>query len=104
MPNTIKLEKTDTFQSIGDSIEPFGDCQIVTVRGLISAAEVPGYTTILVERDGGPASVMVMLYHPPCDGADLGTGLITQLSASSARQVGASLIDLANRIDGGSAQ
>lgn len=96
MSDPIKLEKTEHYQRTNCRIPPIGPCVIVTPRGSIQVEEVPGFLTIEVSRSKSPNSVVVMLYDPGSK-----AGLIVQMTADNALNAGASMIALANRIDGG---
>lgn len=103
MTDRIKIDKTEHCLSRNDSITPLGGVEYQTPRGPVYAVDVPGYLNLEVVREDG-SSIAIMLYHPPCEGQELGAAFITQMSAENARLIGASLIELANKVDGGVAQ
>lgn len=76
-----------------------GSIKVDTPRGTIEAIEIPGLTSIMVERDNGDRSIVMLSYDP-----EHSAGVFVQLSPDLARNMGASLLHLANLVDGGKAQ
>lgn len=98
MTNTIKPEKMPGFTQTHSRIPTLGPCAIVTAHGTVQSEEVPGLTTLLINRGEGESSIAVLVYMPALDGEQIGMGVLTQLNANGARNVAASLLKLANDI------
>lgn len=96
MAENLKLEQMPTGAKLQYTCTPIGPLTIATARGVIEAAEVPGCSTIeMRDPNGAPLTIMLFLYDP-----ETGSGMFNQMSAEMARHMGASLIHLANRLDG----
>lgn len=95
----IKPEKLPGFAQLNSSLPPLGPCAIVTARGTVQVEEVPGLTTLIINRAAGASSVALLVYRPAEDSSQIGAGVLTQLDANSARNIAASLLKLANDID-----
>lgn len=95
----MEIEKTPTYQETNDQIAPIGPMSMVTRKGIITAYDAPGITSLEIRNeDGSVRSAAIVVYDPS---PEVGAGLIVQMSADSARRFGASLIGIANLIDGG---
>lgn len=96
----IEPKKTNTYQSVREQLEPLGDMVVQTPHGAVMCREVAGFTTLFFMREGQPATMMLMVFDPPVVPGGTGQAMGIQISASTARSLGASLIELANNIDG----
>ena len=90
---TDTTHKLDGFMSQTDTVPEVGQITVETPRGPVVAWECPGLTTIKLE---GPehSSVCVLLYEPT-----MGEGTFVQMTPALARNVGASLLHLANLVE-----
>lgn len=89
MNETVRLPD---FEALGCYLSPIGSMTIETVRGKVDAVEVPGITTMLLERPSGP-SIGIMTY-------DHGehAGVFVQVNEPLARSLALSLIALADML------
>lgn len=90
----IEVTKLEGAESVRSWIRPIGRVSLNTARGVIVADEVPGLSTMLVGYEG-EQTVAVLTY---CSAHGVGT--FAQIDADLARKFGASLIHLANLLDG----
>jgi hypothetical protein len=100
--DTLHLNKLEGYMAVTCSFPPLGGVHIETPRGPVLVADAPGFTTIRVNHEDEP-SIAVLVYDPPRAGEEQGAGYIVQMSPDNARNAGASLIHLANLVDGGRA-
>ena len=103
MTDTIKMHKLPGYSSHRETAEPIGQVLLETSYGPVMAVEAPGITTMMIEGGGKPSTIAVLVYMPQ-HSADPGMGLIVQVGPEAARNLAASLLHLANAIDGGAAQ
>ena len=83
---------------MADEIPHIGDLTLVTVRGAIDAEEVPGaMSTKITSPDD--VTVGLTLYVPPQAKGLHGRGMFVQLRPNEARNMGASLVKIANDLD-----
>lgn len=107
MIDTVNLHPTENSISEGSDIPPMAPTIFNTGRGPVLAMDWPGICSIGMMREGSETStVAVMIYDPrPVLGHEgPGTAALSQMTAEQARNFGASLIELADQIDGGSRQ
>lgn len=99
--------RTPEFQELRGAATALGNPIIATPQGKVRAYDAPGFTTMLGEREVMSKSmILLMVYNPnmrEADEAAIGTGMVVQLPPDSARSIAASLLRLADRIDGGKA-
>ena len=100
MPDTPKKNDISGMPEISEDHDlPYLGClEITTVRGKIHVCEVPGYITTTVSV-AGDETIGVILYSPPENGESHGVGSIVQLRPDFARNMAASLLRMANKID-----
>lgn len=94
MSDPIEVTKVEGGESLRSSIRGIGTVELKTARGVVVADELPGLATMLFEH--GEAKTIVVLTYCTAHGR----GSYSQLDADGARKVGASLIHLANLLDG----
>lgn len=80
---------------------PIGPHLVRFKEGVVCIDDAPGVTTTMVERDGMPPSIGLIVYDPGPGDEGHGIGFIAQLPATIAREIAASLIRLAGKLDGG---
>lgn len=98
----IRPEQSGTFEAWVGSASAIGAQIIETVRGLVLMVDAPGTATLVAQHDDPADSrVLYLLYQPPGDGEDVGRGFVAQYKANEARTVAASLLRLADLLDGG---
>lgn len=102
MTEVIKLERTADFEETRGVAVSVGPMVIETPHGQVMVLDAPGLTTTKIERPGVPTSIALIVYDPEPvpDLGNLGTALLAQLDPEIARAIAASLLRLANEIDG----
>lgn len=103
MTNTVDLYPAENAICEGNDIPPMEPTVFNTGRGPVLATDWPGICSIGMVRDGVEKStVAVMIYDPkPFLGfGGPGTAALSQMTAEQARNFGASLIELADQMDG----
>jgi hypothetical protein len=96
------ITKTDTYEQTRGVADKLGCMDVETPKGICHIHDAPGVLTVEISGDGRVPSVGIMLYDPePQTVSGKGVGFISQLDAGSARNVAASLLRMADRLDGG---
>jgi hypothetical protein len=98
---TIKIDDSEC-RKTGGTVRPVGCQDVELARGDVHFCEAPGLiTSILTAGDQakGDGTIALLIYRDARPGEDHGHGYLTQLDAEGARDIGASLINLANQID-----
>jgi hypothetical protein len=100
MSDRTTPSKMPTYTQTVDNYPPFGGIEIETVRGPVRVVDAPGLTSLAFDRDEA-SSIGLMIYEPSHERGGVGVGMIVQMGPATARNFAASLVHLANRIDGG---
>ena len=98
----VRPLKTDTYEETVGEAEQIGCIDIQTVRGPVHCHDAPGIMTFRADIPGEQSGVWLLAYDPEArQHSGKGFGLIHQMKPDEARTVAASLLRLANQIDGG---
>jgi hypothetical protein len=103
-PEPVKTAgKTADFEtSRGETSIQFEGRTVEVARGPVRLSDAPGLTSVTIDHaDPAKSRVGVIVYRPARAGEELGAGMIGQMEASVARNFGASLLRLADKLDGG---
>lgn len=95
-----EFDLTEARLKTEDNFPSLGCLDVQTPKGLIHVHDAPGSMTTMVTHPDGERSVGVLLYDPEVPPGKV-QGIISQMSPGSARVMAASLVSLANEIDGG---
>ena len=100
MSDVIVPKAAPLHQRTRGTCVPIGPHVVAMSMGEVLIDDAPGITTTLVERENVPPSIGLIVYDPhPGAAGGHGFGLIAQLEPAIAREIGASLIGLANQLD-----
>lgn len=96
----FKMDRTPEFEETRGVAFRLGEHLIETPHGVVRMTDAPGYSTLLLDA-GKPedSAIGFLLYRPAAEKGDVGVGLISQMNATQARTIAASLLRLAAKID-----
>lgn len=98
---TIKIDDSDC-RKTGATVRSIGCQDIELARGDVHFCEAPGVITSIIthgEQEQAEGIIALLIYREARPGEDHGHGYLCQLDAAYAREIGASLIRLADQID-----
>lgn len=94
----LRMQKTDTYQSLRGKAAPFGPELIETPRGPVMVFDAPGILVANLMRDDPEESRVAVILYGDGSPSVPGRGLICQLSPEAARSIADSLRRTADRI------
>ena len=98
---TIKIDDSES-RKTGATVRSIGCQDVELACGDVHFCEAPGLITSIIthsEQEKAEGVVALLIYRPAGPGEDHGHGYLCQLDAPYAREIGASLIKLADQID-----
>lgn len=98
---TIKIDNSEC-RHTGGTVRPVGCQDVELARGDVHFCEAPGLITSILtagNQSKAEGTIALLIYREARPGEDHGHGYLTQLDADGARDIGASLIRLAEEID-----
>lgn len=101
MKKIVTVEPLDDEEHLELKARALGCLNVATHQGPVHCHDAPGVMTLEVTREDGSESVAILLYRGPESEDSFGVGLIVQLDPETTRVLAASLLRLANRLDGG---
>jgi hypothetical protein len=93
----IRMDRSPEFRETLGVAKRLGPQVIKTARGIVTAIDAPGYSTLTLKSDDPDFDrVGILLYDP---GEDVALGMIAQMTPTEARTIAASLFRLAALLD-----